>query len=80
MRGAGFIVVYVHQPRDDSIQGFYLWHNIANLHWHVLVQCRDPPVGYLEIQYTATKDIILYDRSNGEYDSKMLMKTIVKTC
>ena len=48
--GKAFIVVYIHPSRNDSIRGFYLWGYIANMHRYVLLQCRDPPRGYIEIQ------------------------------
>ena len=36
----------------------------------MLVQCRDHPVGYIEVQYTVVKNIMVYCSSNNKYDCK----------
>ena len=65
-------VVYVHQSRNNHIQGFYVWGHVACMNRHVLLQCKDPPVGYIEVQFTVVRNILLYNRDNEEYDPRSI--------
>ena len=72
-------MVYIHQSSDSIIQGFYLWGYSASLHRHMLLQYKDPPVGYIEVQFTVVNNIILQRKIMMSTISKVFMNTTAKT-
>ena len=76
--GEGFTVVYIHQSSDSSVQGFYLLGYSASLHRQVLLQCKDPPVGYIEVQFTVVNNIIVQSKNSDEHDSKSVYEDYCK--
>ena len=76
--GEAFTVVYIHPSRNNSIQGFYLWGYIANIHRYALIQCRDPPRGYIEIQFTVMYNIMIYGRNTEEVEPKSIYEDYCK--